>query len=135
MAGRDELEHYQQVPPFSIGLVAQTVERPVVCGVAEGATPFGSAIFVHRNVAQSSEHPAWDRVVAGENPAIPTILKLLLWPSEMRHSSSKRIDAGANPASSSSLPLPGSVKVARRPVKPLVLVRVQPWQPFSVLLV
>src|SRR5438093_4538251 len=28
-------------------------------------------------------------------------------------------------------PLPGSVKVARRPVKPLVLVRVQVWQPFS----
>ncbi len=27
-------------------------------------------------------------------------------------------------------PLPGGVKVARRPVKPLVLVRVQPWQPF-----
>src|ERR1044071_2207775 len=28
-------------------------------------------------------------------------------------------------------PLPGGVKVARRPVKPLVLVRVQVWQPFS----
>ena len=28
-------------------------------------------------------------------------------------------------------PLPGSVKVARRPVKPLVLVRVQVWQPIS----
>src|SRR5215510_14082340 len=27
-------------------------------------------------------------------------------------------------------PLPDSVKVARRPVKPLVLVRVQVWQPF-----
>ena len=27
-------------------------------------------------------------------------------------------------------PLPGGVKVARRPVKPLVLVRVQVWQPF-----
>src|SRR6266478_3288791 len=31
----------------------------------------------------------------------------------------------------SAAPLPGSVKVARRPVKPLVLVRVQVWQPFS----
>ena len=28
-------------------------------------------------------------------------------------------------------PLPDSVKVARRPVKPLVLVRVQVWQPIS----
>src|SRR5436309_6891157 len=28
-------------------------------------------------------------------------------------------------------PLPDGVKVARRPVKPLVLVRVQVWQPFS----
>jgi hypothetical protein len=27
------------------GLVAQSAERPVVCGRAEGATPFGSAIF------------------------------------------------------------------------------------------
>src|SRR4030095_7949672 len=27
------------------GLVAQLVERPVVCGRVEGATPFGSAIF------------------------------------------------------------------------------------------
>ena len=31
----------------------------------------------------------------------------------------------------SAAPLPGSVKVARRPVKPIVLVRVQVWQPFS----
>ena len=29
----------------------------------------------------------------------------------------------------SAAPLPGSVKVARRPVKPFVLVRVQVWQP------
>src|SRR5436853_7851936 len=31
----------------------------------------------------------------------------------------------------SAAPLPGGVKVARRSVKPLVLVRVQVWQPFS----
>src|SRR5438128_12005962 len=31
----------------------------------------------------------------------------------------------------SAAPLPDSVKVARRSVKPLVLVRVQVWQPFS----
>ncbi len=30
-----------------------------------------------------------------------------------------------------AVPLPGGVKVARRPVKPLVLVRVQVWQPIS----
>jgi hypothetical protein len=47
----------------------------------------------------------------------------------IRHPSSKRIDAGENPAGSAIL-LPGGVKVARRPVKPLVLVRVQVWQPF-----
>src|SRR5205809_7165419 len=43
-----------------------------------------------------------------------------------RHPSSKRNDAGGNPAGST---MPGGVKVARRPVKPLVLVRVQVWQP------
>jgi hypothetical protein len=64
--------------------------------------PSGPPISVYRNVAQALEHPVWDRAVAGENPAIPTIFEALLWPSEMRHSSSKRIDAGANPASSSS---------------------------------
>ena len=35
-----------------------------------------------------------------------------------RHSSSKRTDAGASPAGSANFKLPGSVKVARRPVKP-----------------
>jgi hypothetical protein len=78
-----------------------------------------------RNVAQSLEHPAWDREAAGANPAIPTI-STLPWPNEIRRSSSKRTDAGAIPAGT---PLPGGVKVARRPVKPLVLVRVQVWQP------
>src|ERR1019366_1908524 len=46
----------------------------------------------------------------------------------IRHPSSKRINAGENPAGSAIL-LPGGVKVARRPVKPLVLVQVQVWQP------
>ena len=31
--------------PTISGLVAQSAERPVVCGRVEGATPFGSAIF------------------------------------------------------------------------------------------
>ena len=46
-----------------------------------------------------------------------------------RRPSSKRNDAGGSPAGS-AIDLPGSVKVARRFVKPLVLVRVQAWQPF-----
>src|ERR1700741_4241395 len=48
----------------------------------------------------------------------------------MRHPSSKRNDAGGTPAGSAILILlPGGVKVARRSVKPFVLVRVQVWQP------
>ena len=31
------------------GLVAQLAEQPVVCGKAEGASPFGSAIFTERS--------------------------------------------------------------------------------------
>lgn len=45
-----------------------------------------------------------------------------------RHPPSKRNDAGENPAGGVTI-LPDGVKVARRPVKPLVLVRVQVWQP------
>ena len=78
-----------------------------------------------RNVAQSLEHPAWDREAAGENPAIPTI-STLPWPniSGIRLLSGQ-MQVRILPAA----PLPGGVKVARRPVKPLVLVRVQVWQP------
>lgn len=47
-----------------------------------------------------------------------------------RHSSSKRTHASASLAGSANQPLPGGVKVAQRPVKPPVLVRVQAWQPF-----
>ena len=36
----------------------------------------------------------------------------------IRHPSSKRNDAGGSPAGSANFKLPGSVKVARRPVKP-----------------
>ena len=54
------------------GLVAQLAEQPVVCGKAEGASPFESAIF-YRSVAQSSERLAWAQEVAGGNPAVPTI--------------------------------------------------------------
>ena len=44
----------------------------------------------------------------------------------MRHPSSKRNDAGGIPAGSA---IARWCQVARRPVKPLVLVRVQVWQP------
>jgi hypothetical protein len=97
------------------GSVAQLAEQPVVCGKAEGANPFGSAIY--RSVAQSSERPAWDREVAGENPAVPTILKCCRG-RIIRHPPSKRNDAGGIPAGSANESLPGGVKVARRFVKP-----------------
>jgi hypothetical protein len=73
-----------------------------------------------RSVAQSLEHPAWDREAAGDNPAVPTKLPapVLPWPNQKRRSSSKRTDASANLAGSTNPLLPGSVKVAQRPVKP-----------------
>ena len=92
------------------GLVAQLAERPVVCGMVEGATPFGSAIF-SRSVAQSSERPAWDREAAGENPAVPTI-SMAAVAEYMRHPPSKRNDAGGSPAGSANFRVPGGVKVA-----------------------
>ena len=49
----------------------------------------------------------------------------------MRHPSSKRTYAGENPAGSARFYCQVVSIVARRPVKPLVLVRVQVWQPFS----
>src|ERR1017187_8849483 len=60
------------------GLVAQLEEQPVVCGKAEGASPFVSA-NIYRSVAQSSERLAWDQEAAGGNPVIPTNFKLLPW--------------------------------------------------------
>jgi hypothetical protein len=63
----------------------------------------------------------------GENPTIPTILNAAV--AELsRHLSSKQTYVGEIPASSANL-LPDGVKVARRSVNPLVLVRVQVWQP------
>ena len=49
--GSDELERYQRFPPF--GLVAQSAERRVVCGMVEGATPFGSAKLVREPVSRN----------------------------------------------------------------------------------
>jgi hypothetical protein len=69
----------------------------------------------YRNVAQSLERPAWDREAAGENPAIPTNFNLLPWSniSGIRLLS-EIMQVRILPAA----PLPDSVKVARRPVKP-----------------
>ena len=101
-------------PPTSSGLVAQSEEQPVVCGKAEGASPFESAIF-YRSVAQSSERPAWDREVAGENPAVPTNLNLLPW----SNTSGIRLLSGTKQVKIlPAAPLPVGVKVARRFVKP-----------------
>ena len=71
-----------------------------------------------RSVAQSLERAAWAREVAGENPAVPTNLNFAAVVEYIRHPPSKRNDAGGSPAGSANYPLPGSVKVARRPVKP-----------------
>ena len=69
----------------------------------------------YRSVAQSSERAAWAREVAGENPAVPTNFKLLPW----SNTSGIRLLSGTMQVEVlPAAPLPGSVKVARRPVKP-----------------
>ena len=68
-----------------------------------------------RSVAQSLERAAWAREVAGENPAVPTNFNLLPWSNTSGiRLLSGTMQVGILPAA----PLPGSVKVARRPVKP-----------------
>ena len=68
-----------------------------------------------RNVAQSSERAAWAREVAGGNPAVPTNFKLLPW----LNSSGIRLLSGTMQVRIlPAVPLPDSVKVAWRPVKP-----------------
>ena len=88
--------------PTISGSVAQPAEQPVVCGKAEGASPFGSANLpagrrpgtarpasnrtkvprrlptrrgqTARSVAATC--PAWDRVIAGASPAVRTIFSV-----------------------------------------------------------
>ena len=113
------------------GLVAQSAERPVVCGRGPCGRPPGcNSLRVRhffRSVVQSSERSAWDREVVGGNPAIPINFKLLPWSNT---SGIRLLNGTMQVGILSAAPLPDSVKVARRPVKPLVLVRVQVWQPF-----
>jgi hypothetical protein len=94
-------------------------EQPVVCGKAEGAlrlakravniwetiwqglgSPLPSDPPSYRSVAQSSERAAWDREVAGENPAVPTNFNLLPWSNTSGIRLLSRNDAGENPAGS-----------------------------------
>ena len=69
----------------------------------------------YRSVAQSLERPAWDREAAGENPAVPTNFKLLPW---SKISGIRLLNGTMQVGILPAAPLPGSVKVARRPVKP-----------------
>ena len=70
---------------------------------------------ISRNVAQSLERPAWDREAAGENPAIPTNFNLLPWSNI---SGIRLLSEIMQVRILPTAPLPDSVKVARRPVKP-----------------
>ena len=103
------------LPPFPTisGSVAQSEERPVVCGKAEGASPFGSAIFSERGSVFRAPGlgPGGRRWKSCRSDHF----KLLPW----SNTSGIRLLSGTMqvrilPAA----PLPGSVKVARRPVKP-----------------
>ena len=55
-------------PASHFGSAAQSAEQPVVCGKAEGASPFGSATFNQRAAWQPT-HLAWDQGIAGATPA------------------------------------------------------------------
>ena len=121
--------------PF-IGPVAQLAERPVVCGRAEGANPFGSAIFprgaVKESAASSPPYSRWRDSPAPSAWCSSNILglgprdrrcnscradhfQMLPWPNRRGiRLLSESMQVQFLPAA----PLPGSVKVARRPVKP-----------------
>ena len=101
------------------GLVAQSEEQPVVCGKAEGASPFGSAI-IYRSVAQSLERPAWDREGTSVLPprwksCHSDHFNSLSW---SKISGIRLLSGTMQVKTLSAAPLPDSVKVARRPVKP-----------------
>ena len=68
---------------------------------------------------------AWDQVTAGASPVALTI-SMLPWPNI---SGIRLLSGSMQVRILPAAPLPGGVKVARRPVKPLVLVRFQVWQP------
>ena len=115
--------------PTISGLVAQSAEPPVVCGKAEGATPFGSANFriLPRDTGSRCVGPAfpmkqspwcspstpgrtargvaatcsaWNRGTAGAIPAALTNFKFAVVAEYMRRPPSKRNDAGGTPVGS-----------------------------------
>lgn len=95
------------------GLVAQPAERPVVCGRIEGATPFGSAILSERSSVFRAPGlgPGGRRWKSCRSDHF----KLLPWPN----TSGIRLLSGTMQVEIlPAAPLPGGVKVARRPVKP-----------------
>ena len=70
------------------------------------------------SITSTSHHfglVAWDREAAGGNPVIPTISNLLSW---SKISGSRLLSGIMQVRILPAAPLPDSVKVARRPVKP-----------------
>ena len=99
--------------PTISGSVAQSEEQPVVCGKAEGASPFGSAIFSERSSVFRAPGlgPGGRRWKSCRSDHFT----LLPWPNTSGiRLLSGLMQVGILPAA----PLPGGVKVARRPVKP-----------------
>ena len=80
------------------GLVAQLAEQPVVCGKAEGASPFGSAIFSERSSVFRAPGlgPGGRRWKSCHSDQFQNAAVV----EYMRHPSSKRNDAGGNPVGS-----------------------------------
>ena len=114
------------------GSVAQSAEQPVVCGKAEGASPFGSANFTHLTAGPPTRVSG--PVFLGSGVLLPVRShQRVAWRQRTRlgAGNSRRAQApGAIPAALTNLdcrrglidqpavPLPGGVKVARRFVKP-----------------
>ena len=83
------------------GSVAQLAEQPVVCGKAEGANPFGSAILPERSSVFRAhlavcQHLGTRRSQVKILPFRPFHIAVVA--EYIRHPSSKRIYVGENPA-------------------------------------
>jgi hypothetical protein len=86
--------------PTISGSVAQLAEQPVVCGKAEGANPFGSAILserssVFRAPGLGPGGRRW-KSCRSDHLRIAAVVEYI------RHPSSKRNDAGGSPAGSAN---------------------------------
>ncbi len=99
--------------PTISGSVAQSEEQPVVCGKAEGASPFGSAIF--SECSSVFRAPGLGPGGRGWKSCRSDHFELLPW----SNTSGIRLLSGTMQVEIlPAAPLPGGVKVARRPVKP-----------------